>query len=167
MSLNKDLLVANEKILWDGKEVAVVRGLTPQDLSDILTTESDNIIDLFNAGGSMDLSGVDLKDNDAVAAHALRIAPEMLMVVAERMPSLISRIIACAADERDAHAYVQRAWPAPLQIDAVRTIFQLTFVGPAGFRTFLGNVTSLVSTTKALISPKSQTASRSATSAST
>lgn len=146
MGINKSFATAQEKVMWGEEEAATVRGLTTTDLTNILIAEGKNIYALFEEFDSLrNTAGVDPRNTDQVADALMRNAPMLLAKIGEVAPTMLARVIAVAADDNTDEAMESiLRFPAPLQVDVLTRIARQTFIGPEGFRVFLGNVQALV-----------------------
>jgi hypothetical protein len=165
MGINRNTASLSKSVSWDGNEVAVVRGLTPSNIADILIQEGESLIDLFNAFEKLDTKGVDMKDNEAVATMIMEKAVPMLATLAKDAPRFLAAIIAVAASSKDDDVaadtdFIAENFSLPLQFECLKEIARMTFVGPDGFRLFLGNVSALASTVAAMTSAPGKTKSQ-------
>lgn len=156
MAIKKSFAMHGAPVQWGGEEAATVRGLSPNDITDIVLAEGEGILELFGLRDSIDLKGVDLKDSEAVADVLMAQGPQALIQVAQKLPLLLARIIAVAADENNEDQIIEisKAWPLPLQFEALAVIARMTFMGPEGFRAFVGNVSTLLSSLSAITNVK-------------
>lgn len=156
MAISKSFKMHGHSVQWNGEEAATVRGLTPNDITKILLAEGEGVLGLFGLRDEIDLKGVDLKDTNAVADVLMEQGPNVLIRAASTMPLLIARIIGVAGDDDSDETVFQIAttWPLPLQFEILGQIARMTFVGPEGFRQFLGNVSTLMKSLGAITNVK-------------
>ena len=150
MSINKDFFTESTTIQWNGKDVCTVRGLTSDDISQLLASELDNAEAIVEAIQTKSLGGqeVDFRNSAQVASviedNAKNVALNLLKVA----PDLIARLIAISADEPDAWQDIKKRFVLPLQVNILCKIAELTFVDGATFRELVGNVVGLVGSFK-------------------
>jgi hypothetical protein len=144
MSINTDFYVPKAKVSHDGKEACEVRGLTPEDIAQIVNEHADDVGKVMSAlekdsGAALGEGGV----ADALEALSPAAFNNMLMSV----PALAAKIIAIAADEPSMWGHVQKNFVMPLQFNILVEIARLTFIDKNGFKEFLGNAMALVAST--------------------
>ena len=157
MGINRTITAARASVKWNGEEAAVVRGLTPADVSNILVMEGENLIALIKAFDTMDTGNVDFKNTEAVADMIMGKATPLLTSLANDAPRFLAAIIAVAArdkedDLEELTSFVEENFTLALQFECLKDIARMTFIGPEGFRLFVGNVSALASTVAGMTS---------------
>jgi hypothetical protein len=148
MAIIKTKFGTTRPILWDGEEVAQVRGLTPNDLSSILSQEGNGLQAMLACLDDIDFTKANEQD---ITAGLMKAGPSIVVKLSREFPAFIATVIAVAGDgEDDAVEWITQYWPLGLQLEAMIQICSLTFSGPEGFRAFVGNVFALVKLTDTL-----------------
>lgn len=148
MAIIRNITTA-KPVVWNGEEVAQVRGLSPNDLAIVLEREGEGLRDVLSAFDDLDVQ--DVKDKDQVAGALMQMGPQIVVHLAKAVPSLLASIIVVASDGNDDDVeYVEKNWPLALQFLALTDIAVLSFSGAEGFRTFVGNAFALVGLAKTL-----------------
>ena len=158
MGINRNITTA-KAVIWNGDEVARVRGLTPNNLATVLQLEGSNLREALDALDQVDLQGLDGKDSEAVAGRLVQAAPAIIVHLTKVLPRFLAAVIVVAADgEEDDIDYVAAEWPVALQFLALTEIAVLTFSGPEGFKAFVGNAFALAGLAKTLTGANTGTA---------
>lgn len=155
MGINKSLALATASVEWNGEEAAKVRGLSPADIGTIIAVHGEDIFEAFLSLDEFDSLRVGSVED--VADKLMADGPKIIGKMSTAMPRLIAFVIACAADAKDDVESIE-PWPLPLQFDCLVQIARLTFVGPEGFRVFVGNVQALVASIGAMTNAKGKEA---------
>jgi hypothetical protein len=145
MGINKDFSFETHDLQSKGQTIATLRGISADDISILLTQETENVEKIFNTieNHMADTSShVNVDDPAEVAAALQAQAKPMIDAVLRQAPRVLSKVIAIAADDLDAWQSVVK-WPVPMQLEALTQIMRLTFTDGADFRTFVGNVVGL------------------------
>lgn len=157
--INRDFFIEQHDVVWADKNAATVRGITPDDISRLLSSESANVEKIFNTmeGEFSDdeAAAIDPSDNAAVSAILKARAKPVVGKLLMQFPDLIAKVIATCCDDPDTWAAIKQ-WPAPLQMECLTHIARLTFVDAAGFQTFVGNVLALAQTMRRESAPAPQ-----------
>lgn len=162
MGINKSLKQQTVPVMWGNEEAAVVRGLLPSDIADIIRLAGHRIHDILAT-----LDELDITKNSGSAEEAadrlLDELPNAISRISVSVPELVALIIAYAADEADPSTidYIRDTWPVAVQADALASIARETFVDDEGFRRFVGNVVAVLQSGNALVStaqPRRRTA---------
>ena len=162
MAIKKKFSDITTPLMWNGDEVATIRGLTPDDITLILMAEGDGIAEVFGLADKLAEEGVNLKDTNEIADHVMAKGPKLMMELATRVPGLLARIIAVACNEPEEEAAneIRATWVLPLQFEALTLVAKLTFVGIDGFRLFLGNAQALAASVSAITNVKNSRQNR-------
>ena len=161
MAINKSIKNVRDAVMWNGEEAASVRGLTPNDVAQLLADKGQGVHVMLEASDAFSFADIDLNDKGQVADKIMSDAPKMIVHMANNLPDFLAKVIVVAAggDDEDVE-YIRDNWPLPLQFEALRKIAVQTFSGPEGFRMFVGNVLALAGAVKNLTG--GQTRARSA-----
>lgn len=150
MAINRKISTT-KAVMWNGEEVADVRGLSSNDIAVILEREGAGLRAVLDMLDEADLSGVDVTNQEQVAGAVMGIAPTMVVQLSRMLPAFLATVIAVAADGDDEDIdHIEKHWPVALQFLALSEIASLTFSGAEGFRAFVGNVLALGGLTKVL-----------------
>ena len=151
MAISRNI-TTSKAVTWNGVEAARVRGLTPNDLQVILEAEGGSLREALNALDEVDLAGVQTSDHDAIAQRLIAAGPSIVVHLSKVLPRFLATVVVVASDGTDEDIdYVVSDWPLPLMFMALSDIAALTFSGPEGFRTFVGNVSALAGLSKTLV----------------
>lgn len=144
MAINKDFFIDRTTVTHKGKTVCDVRGITPDDLAQVMAENQSDMAKLLESW-EKDKKFAGLNPNaDADVARALdENATQMFTTILTSVPMLAAKLIALASDEPGSFETV-KTWPIPLQFDILKEIAVLTFVDQESFKVFLGNVMALV-----------------------
>lgn len=153
MGINKSLKQNPVPVMWGDEEAAVVRGLLPSDIADIVRLAGHRIHDILATLDELDI----VKAGGTVEEAADRLIdelPKAISRISMSVPELVALIIAYAADEADPSTidYIRDTWPVSVQADALASIARETFVDDEGFRRFVGNVVAVLQSGNALVS---------------
>lgn len=129
-----DIVVDEREIRHRGK-CFTVRGLNFEDVSKLMFAMPDKVNDLVERFGDIREDSEPEKLDQAVKNIGFTLVREM--------PDLTARIIAAAADEPDGFE-AARKLPVTVQLEALMSVGELTFVDAQGAVDFLGNVASLI-----------------------
>lgn len=128
-----DIVVQEKTIKFSGGEFAV-RGLGLHAIAGLMNSgardDIDKAVELFQ--GAVDADEVQLEST--------------LSNLVTTLPSLACRVIAFAAGEPKMYAKVGEL-PLPIQFDAIRAIFSLTFEGADSIKNFIGALLSSLKAT--------------------
>lgn len=157
MAINRGIKNVRDRVLWNGEEAATVRGLTPNDVAQLLADQGRGVHVMLEASETFTFSDIDLHNKDQVADRIMEEAPRLLVHLANHLPDFLAKLIAVAAEGDDEDAdFIRDNWSLPLQYEALRKIAVQTFSGPEGFRMFVGNVLALAETVKSLTGGKTR-----------
>ena len=129
----KDVVVTRRKIVFDGGEFEL-RGVTLPDISSMVVEHReavDNVSAIIRAHQSLDV-------DDTVAVI------EILVDVIRQSPYLAAHLICSCADEPDAWNIAYRL-PLTVQIEALRTIGELTFSDAIALKKLIADAKTLMS----------------------
>lgn len=147
MALNRNFFQPRKDIRWNDQHACTVRGITPDDLAQIM---SENAADMEVLMQTIEkdkiLSKVDISKDGALQQAMQENQGRVFNLLIGSVPALIAKVIALAADDysEEAVKHIRNEFPAPLQFEALVEIAKLTFVDQNGFKAFLGNVSGLV-----------------------
>lgn len=126
------------KVSWasGGKQYGFeVRGLSDEDLVKLVRDNDEALNKAFNAvQGVSGQNPEDLTNTNAV---------EFGKALLEAVPELVAQMIALAADMPD-KAPVVRKMPAPIKLQALTAVWQLTVIDTGGLEPFLEQVLGLM-----------------------
>lgn len=155
MAINRGIQNVRDSVMWNGEEAATVRGLTPNDVAQLLADEGRGLHVMLEANEAFSFADIDLKNKEQIADRIMAEAPKLLVHLANNLPDFLAKLIAVAADGDDEDAdFIRDNWSLPLQYEALRKIAVQTFSGPEGFRMFVGNVLALADTMRSLTGRK-------------
>ena len=145
MAINKAITGVRRSVEWNGETAADIRGLSPEDVFELLNDTGDGVEAMLRTVEQVSLADVDIKDANSLASAVTSQAPLVVVTMAKEMPSFLARLICKAADSEDEES-VQSVtkWPIALQFMAIADVCELSFGGAHGFRQFVGNVLALV-----------------------
>lgn len=143
--------------MWGNEEAAVVRGLLPSDIANIVRLVGESISDVIIAVEEFEFGEAATKGAEAAANRILEQLPATMQKISASVPDFFAVVIAQAADAPEDAEYVRNTWPIAVQVDALSEIVRLTFVDETGFRKFVGNVAALLQSGNALTRSASET----------
>lgn len=120
----------------------VLRGLSANDIAGLILSQMDCIEQVFDIVESQGVKSTADLANVNIAEVGQR-----LMV---QVPGFIAAAIAYSANEPE-YADKVLHLPAPVQVEALRHIAELTFNDEAGFREFVGNVVAALRSAKGVV----------------
>lgn len=120
----------------------VLRGLSANDIAGLILSQMDSIEQIFDIVESQGVKSTADLANVNIAEVGQR-----LMV---QVPGFIASAIAHSASEPE-YADKVLHLPAPVQVEAIRYIAELTFNDEAGFREFVGNVVAALRSAKGVV----------------
>ena len=133
MSL-RDYVIATRTVTLQGDQKMSVRALGFDDIQNLLINKQgliDMALELFIENGGK----LDTADPQQVR--------EFGTLMLAKLPDLVAELIAIAADEPDLGHKAKRL-PAPVQLDALMGIYELTFTEPDSVKNFFGRLASLL-----------------------
>lgn len=133
-----DFLYDTLTVKWgkDGKRELSVRGLSTQDLTAVIKTHKDSINKAFQMAEGR------VEDDQSLT--------EFGMELMDQFPELVASLIAHAADIPDRAGEVVRL-PAPIQLQLMEAVYQLTIEDAGGLQDFLQRVFALLRSVKGTI----------------
>lgn len=159
--LNKTIRKRVATVMWAGEVAAEVRGLTPDDVAQILVAMGQDIGAVFDALDTLDT--VDFRqaaaNPDALADKLLQILPQALAAFRTHLPDVMAKLIAVAADDPDSWEHVRDNYDVTLQFLILAEVMRVTFTNVEGFKAFAGNVLALAGAVQNLTSAKKPPAS--------
>lgn len=133
MSL-RDFVVETRAIALRGDQKLQVRGIAFDDLLRLLSDRRGLIDQAFKLVGDAKF------DPESADEQQLR---KLIGGLVAALPDLAAELIALAADEPDM-APTARRLPAPVQLDALIAIYEMTFTEPAGLGKFFDRLADIV-----------------------
>lgn len=146
MSINKDFYVPRREVKFGDQVVGTFRGVTPNDLAQILSENApdmDDLVTMFRNDSA--LKSIDASDASKIADISEQHADLMFGKIIMQVPNLVAKLIAVAGDDADQAAFIRDNLPIPAQFEAVMVIAEMTFTDRQTFKDFLGKVMALVS----------------------
>jgi hypothetical protein len=145
MAINKDFFAPRETIMFNGHTVCDVRGITPDDLARIMMENAADVEHVFEILERDDtLKGISKDDPESVSGALKTHGKALFGTLVTKVPELVAKIIAVAADDAASWEHVKKNFVLPLQLETLTTVAKLTFVDSNGFRAFVGNVLALL-----------------------
>jgi hypothetical protein len=145
MGINKEFFAPTEAVLWNGVEACTLRGITPDDLARVMVENAAEVEELFTLMERDDtLKGISMDDPQAAMKAMQANGAQFFALLVNKVPVLVAKIIAVAADDPGEWEHVRKNFVLPLQFECLQIAAKLTFVDSNGFKTFLGNVLALV-----------------------
>ena len=114
----------------NGKRKLTVRGLCSEDITTLVRKHKDQMAQIFD----LLEKGFDIQDESM---------KEFGWELLERFPKLVAQVVALAADKSNQVEGVSKL-PTPVQIKALKEIYDLTITDTGGLNDFLELVTSMV-----------------------
>lgn len=130
MSL-KDFHIHREEVTFVGGTM-LLRGLALNDISYLVSGYLPELEKLFK-----------MYDSEEQRATALQESVKFATTVVRESPLLVAQLIALACDEPD-QTEVAGKLPLPVQVEAIRKIFEITFIEAGGAKNFVDNMVALV-----------------------
>lgn len=144
MAINKEFFAPREAVKYNGIEVCDVRGITPDDLARIMVENAADVEQVFTMLERDDtLKDIAKDDPEAVMGAMKTHGKSFFNMLITKVPELIAKIIAVAADDPEGYDHIRKNFVLPVQLEAITTVAKLTFVDSNGFKAFLGNVLAL------------------------
>jgi hypothetical protein len=144
MSINTEFYTPVKAITWQDQAVCEVRGITPHDLSQIMSEHAADVETLLTIfEGDNATKGIDPTDEAAILAAVKEHQGRLFSTIMLAVPALVAKLIAVACDAPDAWTEIRNKYPLPLQFEIVTEVAKLTFVDSNGFKAFVGNVMAL------------------------
>jgi hypothetical protein len=134
MSL-RDYVIASKTIPLRGDNKLSIRGLGFDDIQHLLVNRHGLIGTALKLFGD---TGIDADHADEEQVRSF--ASSLLM----ELPELVAEVIALAADEPDLADKAKRL-PAPVQLDALLSVYELTFSEPDSVKNFFDRLSDLMS----------------------
>ena len=129
-------VVLPKKSVRVGETAFDVRGLSFHDISDLMTGNQDDLVELVTMYVQTAEQG-----EDPMAGGTAGVA--FLQKVVHELPSLVAKVVAIAADEPDSYAVVEKM-PFPAQLEAILAVGQMTFEDEDGLKKFGENILTLL-----------------------
>jgi hypothetical protein len=145
MALNKEFFAPKTEIKHGDVVLCDVRGLTADDIARIVTESAadvETMLTLFEQNDT--LKGISQDDPESVALALQSNGKNLFTALITKVPELVARVIAIAADDPEDWKHVQKNFPLPAQLNALTEAARLTFVDGNGFKAFVGNVMALL-----------------------
>ena len=136
-----NLELRTKTITYNNTDITL-RGLSANDIAGLILSQMDCIEQVFDIVEAQGVKSVSDLANVNVAEVGQR-----LMV---QVPGFIAAAIAHSASEPE-YADKVLHLPAPVQVEAIRHIAELTFNDEAGFREFVGNVVAALRSAKGVV----------------
>ncbi len=115
-----------------------VRGVATADITMLLSDHLDQLNNIFGLYGLDGDKAPDEAQQTAIVSNALQFAINLVA----KSPELVAKLITNCTEGLPIE--LVRQMPAPVQVDAIRAIFDLTFEEHGGAKKFLGSVLNLV-----------------------
>lgn len=152
MGINKKIVSVRKDVPWNGDVAVSVKGLTPNDLAKLLVFAGDDMAGVVGIADDLDglkhqVTGLEA---DAVAEVLVKQVPQIIAAFGKHFPELLARIIAVASEDEGEWKFVLEEFNVGLQFECLKTIAELSFNGPDGFRVFVGNVLGLLDVGRSL-----------------
>lgn len=155
MAINKALKLKKVPVMWEGEEAAVIRGLVPNDIAQIIRLAGERIHDVLAAIEEHDMLKSSNTPIEEKAQQILDELPKTIQRISASVPEFVALIIAYAAgagDDQEAVDHIRNEWSIALQFECLAQIARETFVDEKGFRAFVGNVVALLNSGNVLTS---------------
>ena len=136
-----NLQLRTEAVPYNDSEITL-HGLSANAIAGLILLQFSNIEEIFNI-----VEGAGVKSIADLANVNVAEVGQRLLV---QMPDFIAHVIAYAAHEPDQWQKVIHL-PAPVQVECLKKLAQLTFNDEAGFREFVGNVVAALRSAKGVV----------------
>ena len=136
-----NLQLRTEAVPYNDSEITL-HGLSANAIAGLILLQFSNIEEIFNI-----VEGAGVKSTADLANVNVAEVGQRLLV---QMPDFIAHVIAYAAHEPDQWQKVIHL-PAPVQVECLKKLAQLTFNDEAGFREFVGNVVAALRSAKGVV----------------
>ena len=136
-----NLQLRTEADPYNDSEITL-HGLSANAIAGLILSQLSNIEEIFNI-----VEGAGVKSTADLANVNVAEVGQRLLV---QMPDFIAHVIAYAAHEPDQWQKVIHL-PAPVQVECLKKLAQLTFNDEAGFREFVGNVVAALRSAKSVV----------------
>ena len=136
-----NLQLRTEAVPYNDSEITL-HGLSANAIAGLILSQLSNIEEIFNI-----VEGAGVKSAADLANVNVAEVGQRLLV---QMPDFIAHVIAYAAHEPDQWQKVIHL-PAPVQVECLKKLAQLTFNDEAGFREFVGNVVAALRSAKSVV----------------
>lgn len=136
-----NLQLRTEAVPYNDSEITL-HGLSANAIAGLILSQLSNIEEIFNI-----VEGAGVKSTADLANVNVAEVGQRLLV---QMPDFIAHVIAYAAHEPDQWQKVIHL-PAPVQVECLKKLAQLTFNDEAGFREFVGNVVAALRSAKSVV----------------
>ena len=136
-----NLQLRTEADPYNDSEITL-HGLSANAIAGLILSQLSNIEEIFNI-----VEGAGVKSTADLANVNVAEVGQRLLV---QMPDFIAHVIAYAAHEPDQWQKVIHL-PAPVQVECLKKLAQLTFNDEAGFREFVGNVVAALRSAKGVV----------------
>ena len=136
-----NLQLRTEAVPYNDSEITL-HGLSANAIGGLILSQLSNIEEIFNI-----VEGAGVKRTADLANVNVAEVGQRLLV---QMPDFIAHVIAYAAHEPDQWQKVIHL-PAPVQVECLKKLAQLTFNDEAGFREFVGNVVAALRSAKGVV----------------
>ena len=136
-----NLQLRTEAVPYNDSEITL-HGLSANAIAGRILSQLSNIEEIFNI-----VEGAGVKSTADLANVNVAEVGQRLLV---QMPDFIAHVIAYAAHEPDQWQKVIHL-PAPVQVECLKKLAQLTFNDEAGFREFVGNVVAALRSAKSVV----------------
>lgn len=115
-----------------------VRGVALEDVTMLLRDHLDQLNNIFGLYGLDGDNAPDEAQQTAIVSNAVQFAVNLVV----KSPELVASLIFSCTEGLPME--MVRKLPAPVQVDTIRAIFDLTFEEHGGAKKFLGSVLNLV-----------------------
>ena len=136
-----NLQLRTEAVPYNDSEITL-HGLSANAIAGLILSQLSNIEEIFNI-----VEGAGVKSTADLANVNVAEVGQRLLV---QMPDFIAHVIAYSAHEPDQWQKVIHL-PAPVQVECLKKLAQLTFNDEAGFREFVGNVVAALRSAKSVV----------------